>query len=84
MVKLDDEGRSATTGNGKYNRPMDERTIQVIEKKNYPWPCPTIRYHSPVGKSEYVILEVELEDWEILKSTDGHKEERFDHAKTNF
>ncbi len=45
---------------------------------------PNIGYHSPMGKSDHVVLEIELKDWETLKSKEEHKKERLNYSKANF
>ena len=54
----------------------------VFTKK--PEPRPTIKYKSPMGKSDHVILEMELQDWVILSYKEDHKNGRLNYAKANF
>ncbi|MPC56584.1 hypothetical protein E2C01_050548 [Portunus trituberculatus] len=53
-------------------------TIHGIEGKNnhlyWIWYLQkSQRYHSPMGKSVHVVLEIELEDHKILKCIEGYK-----------
>ena len=54
----------------------------VFSKK--PQPRPNIKYLSPMGRSDHVVLEINLKDWEIPKDEENHKNGRFNYAKGNF
>ena len=45
---------------------------------------PNIKYLSPMGRSDHVVLEINLKDWEISKEEEDHKNERYNYAKGNF
>ena len=54
----------------------------VFTKK--PEPRPTIKYLSPMGKSDHVVIEMELQEWEIIVHKEDHKNGRLNYARTNF
>ena len=54
----------------------------VFSKK--PEPRPNMKYLSPMGRSDHVVLEINLKDWEISKDEEDHKNGRFNYAKGNF
>ena len=54
----------------------------VFTKK--PETCPFIKYLSPMGKSDHVTLEIELQNWKVLEHMEEHKQRRLNHAKSNF
>ncbi len=37
-----------------------------------------------MGKSDHVVLEMVLQDWEVLACKEDYKNGRLNHAKTNF
>ncbi len=54
----------------------------VFTKK--PEPRPVITHLSPFGKSDHVVMEVELENWTEMKCNEEHRKGRVNHAKSNF
>ena len=62
-------------GGGPYKIPGTGGTIftrpGVLKKK--PEPRPNIKYLSPMGKSDHVVLEINLKDSEISKDEEDHK-----------
>ena len=45
---------------------------------------PIIEYTSPIGKSDHVVLEVEMQDMKAMKWKEDHKNGRLNHARANF
>ena len=63
------------TGGTIFNRPG------VLKKAGAPTKHKVL---SPMGRSDHVVLEINLKDWEISKDEEDHKNGRFNYAKGNF
>ena len=42
---------------------------------------PIIKYLSPVGKSDHVLIEVELQEWALVRREDDYKNGRLNYAR---
>ncbi len=58
--------------------------LDLLFTKKEPEHSPTIKYLSPNGKSDHVMLEVVLQDWEVLPFKEDYKNGRLNDTKTNF
>ena len=45
---------------------------------------PIIKYLSPVGKSDHVLIEVELQGWALVRREEDYKNGRLNYARANF
>ncbi len=58
--------------------------LDLLFTKKEPEHSPTIKYLSPNGKSDHVMLDVVLQDWEVLPCKEDYENRRLNHAKTYF
>ena len=65
-------------------RGEDEPTMLDLVFTKKPETCPTIEYLCPMGKSDHVVMEIELKGSEKEIRSEGHKNGRLNHAKANF
>ncbi|MPC53557.1 hypothetical protein E2C01_047452 [Portunus trituberculatus] len=64
-------------------RYREEEPLLVFTKK--PEPSPTIQYLSPMGRSDHVTLELEIQEEEDgISYRDDYKKERLNYARTDF
>ena len=65
-------------------RGEEEPTMLDLIFTKKPEPRPVITHLSPMGKSDHVILEIEMENWKEKECKEEHKKGRLNHAKSNF
>ena len=65
-------------------REEEEPSILDLVFTKIPEPDPNIKYHSPIGKSDHVVIEMELRGWEQVKRREGYREGRLNYSRTNF
>ena len=65
-------------------RGEDEPTMLDLVFTKRPEACPSIEYASPMGKSDHVVIEIELKGHKAKIRNEGHKNGRLNHAKANF
>ena len=65
-------------------RGEEEPTMLDLVFTKKPETRPVITHLSPMGKSDHVVLEIEMENWKEKKCNEEHKKGRLNHAKSNF
>ena len=65
-------------------RGQDEPSLLDLVFTKKPEHRPTIEYMSPLGRSDHVVLEITLKDWEMIEYEEEHKNGRLNYAKANY
>ena len=66
------------------HRGEDEPSMLDLVFTKRPEAGPSMEYLSPIGKSDHVTIEIELQDTEVQFRNEEHRNGRLNHAKTNF
>lgn len=67
----------------RYREEAEPSLLDLVFTKK-PESPPTIQYSSPMGKSDHVMMEIEMSECEVSNIREDHKEERLNYARANF
>ena len=67
----------------RYRGEEEPAMLDLVFTKR-PEPRPTIKYLGPMGKSDHILLEVEMQEEEVLRYKEDYKSGRLNYAKAKF
>ena len=67
----------------RYRGEEEPAMLDLVSTKR-PEPRPTIKYLGPMGKSDHILLEVEMQEEEVLRYKEDYKSGRLNYAKAKF
>ena len=65
-------------------RGEEEPSLLDLVFTRKPEPLPKIQYQSPMGKSDHLLVEIEMQEWKLQRCMEDYKKERLNYARANY